>query len=235
MSDIFWYLTVFSANNHVDKAHFRYQCWGQVFTDFVIIIPNFSRIFVYHEGTEPQFTPCFLQLISWPPFQFQLPTIHQLVVNSNCWKPQSKSVEMIRLKFWGLASNYHNGVVIYPFLRISWSRHQMETFSMLLATCAGNSPVPHKGQWCRACAWINGWVNNREAGDLTCHRAHYDVTVMDKVIYSLCISIHRNTIQILQFFRVPWASGKISQWTNQMKTVKKKLNYYNNDHFFPKK
>ena len=35
------------------------------------------------------------------------------------------------------------------------------------------SPVnsPHKGQWCRAlmfsliCAWINGWVNNREAGD----------------------------------------------------------------------
>ena len=28
------------------------------------------------------------------------------------------------------------------------------------------------------CAWINGWVNNREAGDLRRHRAHYDVTVM---------------------------------------------------------
>ena len=48
------------------------------------------------------------------------------------------------------------------------------------------SPVnsPHKGQWRRAllfffiCAWINGWVNNREAGDLRRHRAHYDVTVM---------------------------------------------------------
>ena len=26
--------------------------------------------------------------------------------------------------------------------------------------------------------WINGWVNNREAGDLRRHRAHYDVTVM---------------------------------------------------------
>ena len=31
---------------------------------------------------------------------------------------------------------------------------------------------PHKGQWCGAlmfsliCVWINGWVNNREAGDL---------------------------------------------------------------------
>ena len=28
------------------------------------------------------------------------------------------------------------------------------------------------------CAWINSWVNNREAGDLRHHRAHYDVTVM---------------------------------------------------------
>ena len=43
---------------------------------------------------------------------------------------------------------------------------------------------PHKGQWRGAlmfsliCAWINGWVNSREAGDLRCHRAHYDVIVM---------------------------------------------------------
>ena len=27
-------------------------------------------------------------------------------------------------------------------------------------------------------AWINGWVNNREAGDLRRHRAHYGVIVM---------------------------------------------------------
>ena len=38
---------------------------------------------------------------------------------------------------------------------------------------------PHKGQWRGAlmfsliCAWINIWVNNREAGDLRRHRAHY--------------------------------------------------------------
>ena len=43
---------------------------------------------------------------------------------------------------------------------------------------------PHKGQWRRAlmfsliCVGINGWVNNREAGDLRCHHAHYDITVM---------------------------------------------------------
>ena len=48
------------------------------------------------------------------------------------------------------------------------------------------SPVnsPHKGQWRGAlmfsliCVWINGWVNNREAGDLRRYRAHYDVIVM---------------------------------------------------------
>ena len=28
------------------------------------------------------------------------------------------------------------------------------------------------------CVWINGWVNNREAGDLRPHRGHYDVNVM---------------------------------------------------------
>ena len=42
----------------------------------------------------------------------------------------------------------------------------------------------HKGQWRGALmfpliyAWINGWVNNREAGDWRRHRGHYDVTVM---------------------------------------------------------
>ena len=64
----------------------------------------------------------------------------------------------------------------------TWWCHQMETFSALLAICAGNSP--HKGQWRGAlmftviCARINGWVNNREAGDLRRYRAHCDVTVM---------------------------------------------------------
>ena len=60
------------------------------------------------------------------------------------------------------------------------------------------SPVnsPHKGQWRQPlmfsliCVWINGWVNNGEAGDLRCHRAHndvavtctfYDVTLLDSI------------------------------------------------------
>ena len=46
------------------------------------------------------------------------------------------------------------------------------------------SPVnsPHKGQWRGAlmfsliCIWINGWINNREAGDLRRYRSHYDAS-----------------------------------------------------------
>ena len=70
----------------------------------------------------------------------------------------------------------------------SWWRHQMEHFSALLAFCAGNSPVtgefPIKGKWRGAlmfsliCTWTNGWVNNRDAGDLRWNPAHYDVTVI---------------------------------------------------------
>ena len=62
----------------------------------------------------------------------------------------------------------------------------METFSALLAICAGNSPVsgefPAQRPVTRSFdvfyAWINDWVNNGEAGDLRRYPAHYDVTVM---------------------------------------------------------
>ena len=69
----------------------------------------------------------------------------------------------------------------------------METFSTLLAICAGSSPVhgefPAQRPVTRSFdifldlrpnkrARINGWVNNREAGDLRRHRVHYDVIVI---------------------------------------------------------
>ena len=54
------------------------------------------------------------------------------------------------------------------------------------------SPVnsPQKGRrrgalkFSLICAWTNGWVNSRDAGDLRRHRAHYDVTVM-RYIYTI--------------------------------------------------
>ena len=62
----------------------------------------------------------------------------------------------------------------------------METFSALLAICAGNSPVtgefpaqkPVTRSFDVCFDLINGWVNNSGAGDLRRHCAHYDVTVM---------------------------------------------------------
>ena len=51
----------------------------------------------------------------------------------------------------------------------------------------------HKGKWRGAlmfsliCAWTNGWANNRDAGDLRGHGAHFDVTVM-KILQNLVLS-----------------------------------------------
>ena len=75
---------------------------------------------------------------------------------------------------------------------ITWWRRQTETFAAILALFVRGihrPPVnsPHKGQWRGAlmfsliCAWINGWANSREAGDLKRHRTHYIVTVMKKL------------------------------------------------------
>ena len=69
----------------------------------------------------------------------------------------------------------------HPYMDKSWRRHQMETFTALLALGAGNSPVtseyPAQRPVTRSfdvfydLAYINGWVNNREAGDLRRYRA----------------------------------------------------------------
>ena len=79
----------------------------------------------------------------------------------------------------------------------------METFSALLAICAGNSSVPvnspHKGQWRGAlmfsliCARINDWVNNRKAGDLRRHRVHYDVILMITIM-QLSLTVARSSV-----------------------------------------
>ena len=66
------------------------------------------------------------------------------------------------------------------------------------------SPVnsPHKGQrrgaliFSLICAWINSWVNTREAGDLRRHRAHYDVTVMKFRVFMKPFQLQSRTYHI---------------------------------------
>ena len=65
----------------------------------------------------------------------------------------------------------------------------METFSALLAICAGNSPVSGEFPAQRPVTRsfdvffdVRVWVNTREAGDLRRYRIHYDVIVMVRMI-----------------------------------------------------
>ena len=71
------------------------------------------------------------------------------------------------------------------------------------------SPVDssHKGQWHGALmlplisAWTRGWADNRDAGDLRRHCAHYDVTI-----------IHLNTFLKRICSGISWArTKKVSQ------------------------
>ena len=71
--------------------------------------------------------------------------------------------------------------------------------SLVVLCHSEHMPMPsrYKGQWRGAlmfyliCVWINGWVSNREAGDLRRYRAHYDVTVMYFVVWWrwLCFAV----------------------------------------------
>ena len=74
-----------------------------------------------------------------------------------------------------------------------WTKHNMVTspngnISASLALCEGNplaiggfppqKPVTRSLMFSLICTWTNGWVNNRNAGDLRRHRDHYNVAIM---------------------------------------------------------
>ena len=79
------------------------------------------------------------------------------------------------------------------------------------------SPVnyPHKGQWrgglmCFICVWINGWVNNREAGDLKRYCAHYDVIVMwyCSLLFQNHLGSHTLTPSAIEAYPIPMKMGQ---------------------------
>ena len=90
-----------------------------------------------------------------------------------------------RTESCNMYQGYHDDVIKWKHFPHNWA----------FVRGIHRSPVnsPHKRQWRGAlmfsliCVWINGWVNNREAGDLRPYRAHYDGIVMIFVTY---IHIH---------------------------------------------
>ena len=72
------------------------------------------------------------------------------------------------------------------------------------------------------CSWTNGWANNRDAGDLRHHRAHYDVTVMSHANYTCC-AIKLFRIGSAEALSVLPAFGRVGWRNNQTVRFKLKL------------
>ena len=82
---------------------------------------------------------------------------------------------------WGRNELFHDDVIKWKhfprYWLFVWGFHYWPVYS------------PYKGQWRGAlmfsliCTWKNGWVNNRDAGDLIRSSDHYDVSVMQSPKY----------------------------------------------------
>ena len=107
------------------------------------------------------------------------------------------------------------------------------------------SPVnsSHKGQWRGALmfslifARINGWVNNREAGDLRRHQAHCDVIVMidndleTQGAKTSAIMVVTKCVQNIKIFIIHTGRFQIQNWTFRVGSMntKKFLIFYIGD------
>ena len=91
-------------------------------------------------------------------------------------------------KFDETSQKYHDDVIKWNYFLRYWP------FVRGIHRSTVNSP--HKGQWSGAlmfslvCARMNGWVNNREAGDFRRHGAHFDVIV----IWSLVLRLRQGLV-----------------------------------------
>ena len=118
---------------------------------------------------------------------------------------------------------------LYILLWYPWWLHQRETFSALLALCAGNSPVTSEFPAQRPetfsliWAWTNGYANIRDVGDLKRQRTHYTVIVMfihlqhirsSLWTYSVIKARHRNRFENVcgDYFYVPSCSNIYMLW-----------------------
>ena len=101
------------------------------------------------------------------------------------------------------------------------------------------SPVnsPHKRQWRGAlmfsliCAWINSWVNYREASDLRCHHAHYDIIVICRMEIHwqvhwkynyICVCVH------VSLACVHIQSGTVITWSSRAQCCTQSLLWHHN-------
>ena len=81
-----------------------------------------------------------------------------------------------------LFQDFVTWMIVYALIK---SKHFRRHWPFVRGIHRSPMNSPHKGQGRGAlmfsliCAWTNAWANNRDAGDLRRHHAHYDVTVMN--------------------------------------------------------
>ena len=82
-------------------------------------------------------------------------------------------------------------------------------------TKAGNAEL-----WCFlwAAPWIDGWVNNREAGDLRRHRTHYDVVVLVWRCHGSIITKDTNNYNRISRAKCIWPAVWSLQWRHKSMT-----------------
>ena len=118
-------------------------------------------------------------------------------IGQNCYVVISQIFVKLRNFLLGEHSTRYNKKLY------SWWPHQMETFSVLLVLCAGNSPVSDEFPSFFDLHLNKQLSSNGEAGNLRRHGAHYDVLVM---YYKI-----RSTRYLLE---VQWP-----QWSSQVDIV----------------
>ena len=112
--------------------------------------------------------------------------------------PQCKHVTVTNVVFNVFQKQGHYSCTLDPTNRADVIKWKHFPRYWPFAQGIHRSPVnsPHKCQWRGAlifsliCTWTNGWVNNRDPGDLRRHLAHY-VTIMEHTF--LCFGVGRYT------------------------------------------
>ena len=138
-------------------------------------------------------------LMNWYTF------FHILILDVRRPKPEiCSTMASFRMKILPLCYSGYSHAISYHNDVIKW-KHFPRYWPFVRGNHRFPANSPHKCQWRRAliftliCARMNGWVNNREAGDLRRHRAHYDVIVM--IFQNFCIHIYIHT----QKFSIMWS------------------------------
>ena len=91
--------------------------------------------------------------------------------------------------YWKLEYNQRNQSTVYVCRVLGFGMMTSSNGNILrvIGPFAGSFPSQRPVTWTFLkfffiCTWINGWVNNREAGDLRRHRGHNGVIVMARLL-----------------------------------------------------